>query len=41
MADRKKKAYLPNIVPDVITPGATGKDSDPAIDAVKKWVEAR
>jgi carboxyl-terminal processing protease len=39
MADANKKTYLPNIVPDVITPRKTNS-SDPTVDAAKAWLRS-
>ena len=38
MADRKKNRYLPNIVPDVITPYTANNGNDPTITAAKGWL---
>jgi carboxyl-terminal processing protease len=41
MADRNKKRYLPNIVPDVIVQPGSDNTKDPTIIAAKLWLLAK
>jgi carboxyl-terminal processing protease len=41
MADRNHKKYLPNIIPDILTPNSTDSNMDPALDLAQKWLLAK